>query len=81
MRFENYRWAQELLNRLPSANELFVNRGGLLAHLPEFASTVVGAIADAAIVFVVGIYLASQPALYSSDPPQTTGMRQLRQRA
>ena len=63
-RLDGYEWAQQALDRLPSLSEMF-GRGGVLSRLPGFASLTLGVIVNVVVVIVVGLYLASQPRLYS----------------
>jgi predicted PurR-regulated permease PerM len=65
-RLEGYAWAQQMVERLPSLGDVFLGSGGVLSRLPGFASTTLGAIVNVVVVLVVGIYLASQPELYSN---------------
>jgi predicted PurR-regulated permease PerM len=65
-RLAGYQWAQQWVGRLPSLSELFADRGGLLSRLSGVAATTMGALSGGLVVIVVGIYVASQPELYSS---------------
>jgi predicted PurR-regulated permease PerM len=65
-RLEGYEWAQQAIDRLPGLSEMFFGRGGVLSRLPGVASTALGVIFDGVIVIVFGLYLASQPRLYSA---------------
>lgn len=65
-RLDGYAWAQEAVERLPDLRELLLGSGGVLSRLTGLASTTLGALINVVVVGVVGVYLASQPGLYSS---------------
>jgi predicted PurR-regulated permease PerM len=64
-RLEGHGWAQHAIDRLPDVSEMFLGRGGLLSRLPGLASTTLSAIVNVVVVIVIGLYLASQPRMYS----------------
>lgn len=64
--FGQYEWARNAIEGLPKLNDLLARRGGtIVSQLTGLASTTLGTIVNVLIVLVVGLYLASQPDLYS----------------
>jgi predicted PurR-regulated permease PerM len=62
---KGYPWIERAIERLPSAGEL-LGAGGALSQITGYAFSTFGALINAVIVLVVGIYFAAQPDLYSS---------------
>jgi predicted PurR-regulated permease PerM len=61
-----YEWARNALDNLPTLNDWLARRGGtVVSQLTGLASTTVGVVVNILIVGILGIYLASQPDLYS----------------
>jgi predicted PurR-regulated permease PerM len=57
-----YGWGRALLERVSGAGGQ--PRGGVLSAITGTVQTVFGAVADALLVFVVGLFLAADPSLY-----------------
>lgn len=64
-RLEGYSWAQEAIQSLPSLGEVLQGRSGVLSRITGLASTTLGAVVNVVVVVITGLYLASQPELYS----------------
>lgn len=62
----NSAWVQDAVERLPNLGEVVLGRGGVLSRVTGFASSTLAALINAVIVVIIGVYLASQPRLYSS---------------
>ena len=61
-----YETVRNFLDNLPSLNDWLARRGGtVVTQLTGLASTTAGVIVNILIVAILGIYLASQPSLYS----------------
>ena len=61
-----YELVRNALDSMPTFNEWVARRGGaVLSQLTGLASTTVGVVVNILIVGILGIYLASQPDLYS----------------
>ncbi len=61
-----YEWARNALDNLPTLNDWLARRGGtVVSQLTGLASTTAGVVVNILIVGILGIYLASQPDLYS----------------
>jgi predicted PurR-regulated permease PerM len=61
-----YEWGRNAIDSLPSLNEWIARRGGtVISQLTGLASTTVGVVINILIVFIIGLYLASQPNLYA----------------
>ena len=61
-----YAWAQNAIDNLPNPADWVATRGGtIISQLTGLASTTLGGIVNVLIVFIIGLYLASQPDLYS----------------
>jgi predicted PurR-regulated permease PerM len=61
-----YEWIRNALDNLPTLNDWLARRGGtVVTQLTGLASTTAGVIVNILIVAILGIYLASQPDLYS----------------
>ncbi|HEX5885900.1 MAG TPA: AI-2E family transporter [Pyrinomonadaceae bacterium] len=61
-----YEWGRNAISSLPDWNQWLASRGGtIISRLGGFASTTLGAIINTLVVFIIGLYLASQPDLYS----------------
>lgn len=65
-RAEGNAWVQDAVDRLPNLGELLLGSGGALSRLSGIASSTLGGLINAAIVIIVGVYVASQPALYAN---------------
>ena len=64
--FGQYEWARNTIDNLPNWNDWIAKRGGtIISQLGGFASTTLGVIINVLVVFIIGLYLASQPDLYS----------------
>jgi predicted PurR-regulated permease PerM len=62
----HYEWVRNAFDNLPTLNDWLARRGGtVVSQLTGLASTTAGVILNILIVGVLGIYLASQPSLYS----------------
>lgn len=64
-RLEGYSWAQQAIQNLPSLGEVLQGRSGVLSRITGLASTTLGAVVNVVVVVIIGLYLASQPELYS----------------
>jgi predicted PurR-regulated permease PerM len=61
-----YEWGRNAIDSLPSLNEWIARRGGtVISQLTGLASTTVGVVINILIVFIIGLFLASQPDLYA----------------
>jgi predicted PurR-regulated permease PerM len=61
-----YEWVRNALDNLPTFNDWLARRGGtVVSQLTGLASTTAGVVVNILIVGILGIYLASQPSLYS----------------
>jgi predicted PurR-regulated permease PerM len=61
-----YEWGRNAIDSLPNLSEWVAQRGGtVVSQLTGLASSTFGAIINVLVVFIIGIYLASQPDLYS----------------
>jgi predicted PurR-regulated permease PerM len=61
-----YPWAQNAVDNLPNPADWVAARGGtIVSQFAGLASTTLGGIVNAIIVFIIGVYLASQPDIYS----------------
>jgi predicted PurR-regulated permease PerM len=61
-----YEWAQRAVENLPSLREWFAGRRGTIVwRVTGLASTTLGVVLNVVLVVIIGLYLASQPALYS----------------
>jgi predicted PurR-regulated permease PerM len=61
-----YEWARNALDSLPTFNDWLSRRGGtVVSQLTGLASSTAGVVVNILIVGILGIYLASQPSLYS----------------
>ena len=64
--FGQYEWARNTIDNLPNWNDWIAKRGGtIISQLGGFASTTLGVIINILVVLIIGLYLASQPDLYS----------------
>jgi predicted PurR-regulated permease PerM len=64
--FGQYEWARNAIEGLPNLNDWLTSRGGtIVSQLTGLASTTLGAVVNVLVVIVIGLYLASQPDLYS----------------
>jgi predicted PurR-regulated permease PerM len=60
-----YDWARGAIDSLPSLGDLLAGRSGsIVSRLTGLASTTLGAVVNAVVVAIIGLYLASQPDLY-----------------
>jgi predicted PurR-regulated permease PerM len=67
-----FQWAQAAIATLPDAREWFTNQSGrIVSRLTGLTSTTLGVILNTALVAIIGLYLAAQPALY------VTGLKRL----
>jgi predicted PurR-regulated permease PerM len=61
-----YEWARSAFDSLPNLNDWLARRGGtIVSQLTGLASTTAGVVVNILIVCILGVYLASQPDLYS----------------
>jgi len=61
-----YEWARNAIDNLPNLNDWLAARSPtIISRLTGLASTTLGAVVNLIVVAVIGLYLASQPALYS----------------
>ena len=61
-----YEWGRNAIDSLPNLNEWISQRGGtVVSQLTGLASSTFGAIVNVLVVFIIGLYLASQPDLYA----------------
>ncbi len=61
-----YEWVRNALDNLPTLNDWLARRGGtVVSQLTGLASTTAGVVVNILIVAILGIYLASQPDVYS----------------
>lgn len=61
-----YEWVRNGLDNLPTLNDWLARRGGtVVSQLTGLASTTAGVVVNILIVGILGVYLASQPSLYS----------------
>jgi predicted PurR-regulated permease PerM len=61
-----YEWVRNALDSLPTFNDWLARRGGtVVSQLTGLASSTAGVVVNILIVGILGIYLASQPSLYS----------------
>ena len=60
----NYPWAQQLLAGAPRLKELTSGQGDLISQMISALSSAFGFVANAVIIFFVGLYLAADPATY-----------------
>lgn len=57
-------WAQEILDRAPGAGSLGTAGSSIAQQFLSFFSTAFGALTNALIVFIIGLYLAISPQVY-----------------
>lgn len=61
-----YEWGRNAIDGLPNLSEWVSQRGGtVVSQLTGLASSTFGAVINILVVFIIGIYLASQPGLYA----------------
>ncbi len=61
-----YEWVRNALDSLPTFNDWLARRGGtVVSQLTGLASSTAGVVVNILLVGILGIYLASQPSLYS----------------
>lgn len=61
-----YPWAQNAVDNLPNPADWVATRGGtIISQFAGLASTTLGGIINTLIVFIIGVYLASQPDIYA----------------
>ena len=61
-----YEWAQNAIDNLPNLNDWLTARSRtIVSGLTGLASTTLGTLVNAIVIAVIGLYLASQPDLYS----------------
>ena len=64
---KQYEWARETIDNLPKLSDYLAGRSGaIVSRLTGLASTTLGLCINFLIAVVIGLYLASQPDLYSS---------------
>jgi predicted PurR-regulated permease PerM len=64
---KQYEWARETIENLPNLKDYLAGRSGaIVSRLTGLASTTLGLVINFLIAVVIGLYLASQPDLYSS---------------
>jgi predicted PurR-regulated permease PerM len=64
---KQYEWVHSTIENLPSLNEYMAGRGGaIVSRLTGLASTTFGLAINSLIAVIIGLYLASQPDLYSA---------------
>lgn len=62
-----YEWARNAIDSLPNLNDWLAARSAtIISRLTGLASTTFGVVVNIVIVLIIGLYLASQPDLYSS---------------
>lgn len=61
-----YEWGRNAIYNLPYWNDWLAKRSGtIISQLSGLASTTLSVIVNVLVVFIIGLYLASQPDLYS----------------
>ena len=61
-----YEWARNAIDSLPNLNDWLAARSStIISRLTGLASTTLGTVVNIVIVIIIGLYLASQPDLYS----------------
>ncbi|MDQ3802695.1 MAG: AI-2E family transporter [Acidobacteriota bacterium] len=61
-----YEWARSAIDGLPDLNDWLAARSPtIISRLTGLASTTLGTVVNVVIVIIIGLYLASQPDLYS----------------
>jgi predicted PurR-regulated permease PerM len=61
-----YAWAQGAINSLPDLNDWLAQRSAtVVSRLTGLASTTLGAVINLVVVIIIGVFVASQPELYS----------------
>lgn len=61
-----YDWARSAIESLPSVSEWFAGRSGsIVSRVTGLASTTLGMVFNVVVVVIIGLYLASQPKMYS----------------
>ena len=71
-----FEFARQAVDNMPSLPDWLASRGGaLLSQVTAFASTAIGALLNALVAFVIGLYLAFQPSLYSGGVKQLLPVR------
>jgi predicted PurR-regulated permease PerM len=64
--FGQYEWTRNAIEGLPNLHDWLARRGGtIVSQLTGLASTTLGAVVNVLVVVIIGLYLASQPDLYS----------------
>jgi predicted PurR-regulated permease PerM len=64
---KQYDWARETIENLPNLKDYLAGRSGaIVSRLTGLASTTLGLLINFLIAVVIGLYIASQPDLYSS---------------
>jgi predicted PurR-regulated permease PerM len=64
---KQYEWARETIENLPNLKDYLAGRSGaIVSRLTGLASTTLGLVINFLIAVVIGLYIASQPDLYSS---------------
>jgi len=62
--FQQHRWSRELLNRAPGAIGNFSGSRGIWSQILSAFSIALTVIADAVVIFFLGLYFAIDPGLY-----------------
>lgn len=61
-----YDWARSAIESLPTVKEWFADRGGtIVSRVTGLASFTLGMVLNVVVVVIIGLYLASQPGVYS----------------
>ena len=61
-----YEWGRNAIDSLPNLSDWVSQRGGtVVSQLTGLASSTFGAVINILVVFIIGIYVASQPGLYA----------------
>lgn len=61
-----YEWARQVIAVLPNLNDWLAERSStIVTRITGLATSALGAILNTIIVFIIGLYLASQPEVYS----------------
>jgi predicted PurR-regulated permease PerM len=73
---ERYPWARDALHNLPNPAEWLARRSAtVIDRFTGLASATLGAAVNAVLILVIGLYLASQPELYSHGLKRLIPMR------
>jgi predicted PurR-regulated permease PerM len=62
-----YEWARSAIDSLPTVKEWFEDRSGtIVSRVTGLASSTLGMVLNGVVVVIIGLYLASQPKVYSA---------------